>query len=526
MTLSTPSQAPASAAPHFPDNAAARHRPGRPPPGPAAAPPAPRTGGRFARLPLLAGRSFIPIGLFARLPLAMLTVGALTLVTAVTGSYAVGGVAAGAVGIGSALGAPVLGALADRLGQRPVLLFAAVFNTVAVIALILAAYLIPGGQDLAAAVPVLAAAFVAGASCPQVGPLARVRWMALTSRGGRDAERRGPGHGPVLRKHRRRTDLCPGPGAGGNPRQPDRAVAAARPRRGPDHHPRSGLRRAPHASRGGPDAGADSGRRGAPEKQLRASRPAGQRAGAFAAVALPVLAMVCMGTFFGSTQTALSSFSASFATSELAGLLYAVMGLSSAAAALSVAYWPQRFTANARWLACAALMAGLALLLLLPSTALPMILVLLVLGLPVGPLMVTVFAIGGLVAPAGKLGTVMTALASGIVAGTAIGSSIAGQLAQHQGYSTAFLVPVCAAAALFLLGAAAAVVLHGNGGGCPDLDGPGALEGGPKRTKSGRHRGSQSWEPRWLVPALLRRRAPNFGVCTAPRVMWTACWSV
>ena len=37
--------------------------------------------------------------------------------------------------------------------------------------------------------------------------------------------------------------------------------------------------------------------------------------------------------------------------------------------------------------------------LLLPSTALPMILVLLVLGLPVGPLMVTVFAIGGLVAP-------------------------------------------------------------------------------------------------------------------------------
>ena len=170
--------------------------------------------------------------------------------------------------------------------------------------------------------------------------------------------------------------------------------------------------------------------------------------------------MVCMGTFFGSTQTSLSSFSASFATSELAGLLYAVMGLSSAAAALSVAYWPQRFTANARWLACAALMAGLALLLLLPSTALPMILVLLVLGLPVGPLMVTVFAIGGLVAPAGKLGTVMTALASGIVAGTAIGSSIAGQLAQHQGYSTAFLVPVCAATALFLLGAAAAVVLR------------------------------------------------------------------
>jgi MFS family permease len=170
--------------------------------------------------------------------------------------------------------------------------------------------------------------------------------------------------------------------------------------------------------------------------------------------------MVCMGTFFGSTQTSLSSFSASFATSELAGLLYAVMGLSSAAAALSVAYWPRRFAVNARWMACAALMAGFAVLLLLPSTALPMILVLLVLGLPVGPLMVTIFAIGGLVAPAGKLGTVMTALASGIVAGTALGASIAGQLAQNFGYSAAFLVPVGAATALFLLGAAAAVVLR------------------------------------------------------------------
>ena len=154
-------------------------------PAPAALPapaPAPAKGGRFARLPLLAGRGFIPLGLFARLPLAMLTVGALTLVTAVTGSYAIGGAAAGAVGIGSALGAPVLGVLADRLGQRGVLLVSAIANTLAIVALILTAYLIPGVQDLAAAVPVLAAAFVAGASCPQVGPLARVRWMALTSR--------------------------------------------------------------------------------------------------------------------------------------------------------------------------------------------------------------------------------------------------------------------------------------------------------------------------------------------------------
>jgi MFS family permease len=168
---------------------------------------------------------------------------------------------------------------------------------------------------------------------------------------------------------------------------------------------------------------------------------------------------VCMGMFFGSTQTGLSAFSASFAASELAGLLYAVMGLSSAATALSVAYWPRTFAMIGRWMVSAGLMAGLSLLLLLPVSVWPMILVLLVLGLPVGPLMVTVFAIGGLVAPAGKLGTTMTALASGIVAGTALGSSVAGQLAQDHGYAAAFLIPVGAAAALLLLGAGAAVVI-------------------------------------------------------------------
>jgi MFS family permease len=170
--------------------------------------------------------------------------------------------------------------------------------------------------------------------------------------------------------------------------------------------------------------------------------------------------MVCMGTFFGSTQAALSSFSAGFAGSEIAGLLYAVMGLSSAATALSVAYWPRRFSLSWRWVLCAGLMAALALLLLVPSSLAAMVAVLLILGLPVGPVMVTVFAVGGVVAPARRLGTVMTALASGIVAGTALGSSIGGQFAEAGGHHAAFLVPVCAAVSLALLGAAAAVVLR------------------------------------------------------------------
>jgi MFS family permease len=429
-------------------------------------------GGRYARLPLLAGKGFIPLGLFARLPLAMLTVGALTLVTAVTGSYAVGGAAAGAVGIGSALGAPVLGAWADRLGQRPVRLVDADENTSSLVALILAAYLVPSGQDLAAAVPVLVAAFVAGASCPQVGPLARVRWMALTARGSRAGNAKDLDAALSYESTADELTFVLGPALVGilaslvAPWLPLALAAALTLTLVPAfavHRthlavPLSVRRRRPVA--GPATAGPDAAGPTTAGSATAGPGTAGVRGNGMAAVALPFLAMVCMGTFFGSTQTGLSSFSASFATAEVAGLLYAVMGLSSAAAALSVAYWPTRFTLSARWMVSAVLMACLAGLLLLPASAFSMVLVLLVLGLPVGPLMVTVFAIGGVVAPAGRLGTVMTALASGIVAGTALGSSVAGKLAQHQGYSAAFLVPVCAAAALFLLGAAAAVVLR------------------------------------------------------------------
>lgn len=397
--------------------------------------------GRFARLPHLAGRSFIPLGLFARLPLAMLTVGALTLVTSVTGSYALGGTAAGAVGIGSALGAPVFGALADRKGQRPVLLVAAVLNSLAVLALIGTAWAVPEAESFPVAV--IVAAFLAGASCPQVGPLARVRWMALTSRGkdaGKDLDTAMSYEGTADE-----LTFVLGPALVGilaslvAPWLPLALAAVLTITLVPAfavHH----THKAVPPGRG----------------------PASSRAatGIPAAVVLPVLAMVAMGTFFGSAQTALSSFSATFATAEIAGLLYSVMGLSSAAAALSVAYWPRSFTPAARWLVGAALMAGLALLLLIPGSLGGMVVVLLILGLPVGPVMVTVFAIGGLLAPPERLGTVMTALASGIVAGTALGAAVGGQLAQAYGYQAAFVVPVGAAGGLLVLGALAGVVLR------------------------------------------------------------------
>ncbi|WP_245953624.1 MFS transporter [Arthrobacter silvisoli] len=443
-----------------------------------------RLPGRFARLPELAGPGFLPIALFARLPLAMLTVGALTLATAVSDSYAIGGLAAGAVGIGSALGAPVLGALADRAGQRTVLLVAAGINTLAVVALIFAAYLTPSFGTAAGPAAVAITAFLSGASCPQVGPMARVRWMALTTLGLAGMEA-GAGRAPAsLATRRAELDTALsyegtadeftfvlGPALVGLlaslfvPWLPLACAAVLTATLVPAFavHP-SHLAVVPARRKAEADVGHQPTAKPAP------------RAGVLAwlKVLVAVLAMVCMGTFFGSLQNALSAFSAQFATAEIAGLMYAAMGLSSAVAALSVAYWPRRFGLAARWISAAVLMAALSLLLFLPAGIWPMVAVLLVLGVPVGPVMVTVFSIGGLVAPAGRMATVMTALASGIVAGTALGAFLAGQMAQNQGFTAAFAVSLASAAALAVLGVLAGALLRRGKAAQADGAAPGA----------------------------------------------------
>ncbi|WP_026552403.1 MFS transporter [Arthrobacter sp. H20] len=400
--------------------------------------------GRYGRLPALAGPSFLTIGFFARLPLAMLTVGALTLVTAGSESVATGGFAAGAVGVGSALGAPILGYLADRTGQRPVLLISAILNTAAIALVVTASYTVPDFSAASTAL-ILASAFGMGLTCPQIGPLARVRWIALT-RGTQ------PGDLDTALSYESTADeltFVLGPALVGllasliTPWLP-LALAAiltiVMVSAFAVHHTVQAvvpLSRRPFSAQTG-DA-ADQGRKPGSRKF-------------WLLVPLPVFGMVAMGTFFGSTQTALIAFAGEFGAATSAGLLYAVMGLSSAAAALSVAYWPARFSASWRWIISAGGMSLLSLLLFLPQEVPLMLLVLFVLGIPVGPTMVTIFSIGSLVAPKELMGTVMTLLASGIVAGTAIGASVAGTLAEANGFSAAFAVPVAAAGALLVLG--------------------------------------------------------------------------
>ncbi|WP_231567564.1 MFS transporter [Sinomonas humi] len=397
---------------------------------------------RYKVLPDLAGAAFLPLGLLARLPLAMLTVGTLTLVAVESASYALAGVAAGAVGIGSAIGAPILGALADRAGQKKVLLIAAALNTVAVTAVVLAALSLSAansGDQAGGAVVV--AALLSGLTTPQVGPFARARWMGLTE--GRtlralelDAALSYEGTADEL-------TFVLGPalvgllGAGIAPWLPLSTAAfltATFVTAFALHPTASAVRPIP--------------RHELPAVTLRE----------WSIVLVPVAAMVAMGTFFGGTQAALTAFAGEHGSPDLAGLLYAALGLTSAVAALSVAVWPPAFGLRLRWAVCAGCMLVFSLSLFAPHGLTWMTGALLLVGIPVGPIMVTVFGIGGRIAPRGRTGTVMTALASGIVAGTALGAAIGGQLAARGGTAAALWAPVAAAGALLALGAGAAVV--------------------------------------------------------------------
>ncbi|MET1036578.1 MAG: MFS transporter [Arthrobacter sp.] len=380
----------------------------------------------------VAGAAFFPIAFFARLPLAMLTIGALTLVSATTGSYASGGLAAGAVGIGSAIGAPALGYAADRWGQRPVLLPAAVVHTAVVAGLLLAAG--PG----AVAWAVLLLAFAAGATCPQVGPMARVRWMSLTS--GRPAGRRELETALSYESTVDELTFVMGPALVGllaslvAPWLP-LALAAALT-----------LALVPAFAVHRTAAAVPSHRDHPSSPNARWDRARAVRVGT------AVTGMIGMGTLFGATAAGSVAFAGAAGDSSAGGLLYAALGLTSAAAALSVSAWPSAWAQPARWVGCALALVPLALLLQLPASTPAMVAVLLLVGIPVGPVMVTIFTVGGDVAPRGLLGTVMTLLASGIVVGTAIGNGLAGALADEFGHRGAFAVAAGAAVMLLLAG--------------------------------------------------------------------------
>ena len=146
--------------------------------------------------------------------------------------------------------------------------------------------------------------------------------------------------------------------------------------------------------------------------------------------------------------------------SGIAGLVHATLGVGSMVAGLSVAALPTWFGYPARVLLAALGLFLLSLPLLDTHTLSRLFVVALVLGPVVAPYMISVFMLGERAAPPSRVGAAMTLLAGATGVGYAIGSPLAGHLADEHAHPGAFAVAVTAAGFVALLAAAAQPLLR------------------------------------------------------------------
>ncbi len=383
----------------------------------------------------IAGLPYFLIAFIARLPFAMMVVGVLTVVVSARGSLSLGGLTSAAVGLGTACFGPLLGAAADRFGQRVVLSVLAVANGTMLVVFTLVVY---GASPDAL---VLAAAFGIGATAPQVAPMSRSRLVTMITDRMPEAVRPRTISGTMAYESAAdETVFVFGPFLVGILAS---ALAPWAPLVGAAVltvvfvgafalHPSARVVSAHRDS---------DGRAPSAVSELFSAR-----------LIIVVIGILGVGMFFGTMLTSLTSFMADRGASEQAGLLYGVMGVGSAILALGVAWLPARFSLRARWLLFSGILLSGSVLLLVVDTPGTMMVALGIMGIGIGPTLVTMYSFGAARSPLGRSATVMTMLGSGIVVGQSIGAAVAGDLAENAGTGAALMLPIIAAGVAFAAG--------------------------------------------------------------------------
>lgn len=386
----------------------------------------------YRRLVELAGLPFLLVGFLARLPASMGQMGTLLLVSQTAGSYAVGGAAAGVLGVATALGSPVFGALTDRHGQRPVLLAQGLASALGFLGVVIGA---TSGRVL----PTLVAAAVAGFFVPQVGVMARVRWRAVVHDAARGRSRAGT------------------PSRDGAGESPEDRLATAYAYEsvvdelgfvlGPalvgltaalaDPAPAVlsvcvlllvfGTAFAVHPTVTRVHRG-EAGRRGA-------RRPV-------AGLVVVAAAMFGLGCLFGSLQTTTTAFAGERGDAGIGGLLYALSGVGSALAGFAVPRLPARWGLLSRLRVVALLMLPLVLPLVLAPSLLGYGIGLLVLGTGMAPYMITCYTLVERVVRPEQLGAATSLLPAAVNIGYAIAASLAGTASDAAGSGGAVLAVI------------------------------------------------------------------------------------
>ncbi|MFF3544244.1 MFS transporter [Streptomyces platensis] len=396
----------------------------------------------FRRVLALGGPLLPAVSFLGRLPTAMCQFGSLLLVAETSGSLATAGLVGGALAAGQTAGGPLLGRLADRHGQRPVVLAACWFDALAVTALVLAALARTG------ALPLALIALLAGAGVPQIGPLARTRLVALARRA--RADDRLVHTALSFEGTLDEVSFVLGPalvGLSATVAHPAVALALAALLLAVCGsafalHPTAAALR-PTGAGAGPAPDRPRGRR-------PAARPA--RARMPRAVHAMRASMALQGALFGACQSGITALTAELHRPAQAGLVYAAMGVMSAVAGLSMALVPARIGLPVRWRAAAVALIALSVPLLFVRSLGALYLAVVVLGAAFAPHLITLFGLTERLVPAGRLAESMAFLTSAVVGGQALSLAASGRLAEAHGPSAAFAVAV--GAAVLILGLA------------------------------------------------------------------------
>ncbi|MFD8890172.1 MFS transporter [Streptomyces sp. NPDC059558] len=393
----------------------------------------------YRRVIALTGPLLPLVSFLARLPVAMSQFGSFLLVAQTSGSLATAGVVGGALSVGQVLFGPVLGWLADRHGQRSVVLAAAAVNAVATAALV------AGALTGLATVPLAAIGAVTGASVPLIGPLARTRSVALAHRAGADESVVGAVH--ALEGTLDEVSFVFGPalvGLAALLAHPAFALAAA-----------AGLVAVfgtvyalhPTAAVTGGRARAESGG-AAPASRDRGT---GSRVRPPAVVHAVRGSLALQGAMFGACQAGITALTIRLGVPDQAAVVYSAMGVVSAVVGISLGALPARFGLRLRWRVATGAALVFSAPLLVTDGLWPLYAVVTVLGAAYAPHLITAFALTERAVEPARLSTSMAFAASCLVAGQATALVLCGRLAEAYGPAGAFAVAVGAAALCLLL---------------------------------------------------------------------------
>lgn len=361
----------------------------------------------------------------------MLTMSIVLLIQHTTGSYGTAGAVAAVTGVAMAVCAPRGGRLADRLGQRAVLIPGIAMHAASVGVLVaLALAHAPAWALFAAAVPT-------GATVPQVGPMVRSRWAAALTDPSTQPS-------PLLQTAAAFESVTDeftfviGP------------VLATALSAGV--HPAAGLvAEGALTLAGGTLFAAQTRTAPRPHRRTAGSDPRHGSALTVPGVRALVIAFLGIGAVFGGMQVSITAFTKEAGHPGLSGVVYGTFAAGNMLAGVAYGAVTWRRSPRRRLLVAYAALT-LACVPLWAVQALPLLGVLgLLMGLCIAPALITAYTLVDSLVPAASRTEAFTWLTGAVALGQAAAVTAAGLLADHAGAHAGFTVPLTGTAAAFVM---------------------------------------------------------------------------